>query len=130
MLADHAARVAARRARLGAEARGAGGEAKRQRLLVDDALADEIGQRDFGGRDEAEPRRPDLGKTIGERRCGLAGRSLQKLAAQRPELILLELRQLRCAEHRRVPHENRRVDLGIAMLDRMQVEHELLERSL
>ena len=54
VLADHAARVAPRRSRLGAEADGAGGEAQRQSLLVDDALAHEIGQRHFGGRDEPE----------------------------------------------------------------------------
>ena len=52
MLADHAARVLARRAGLGAEARRPGGYAHRQLRLVDDLLAHEIGQRHFGGGDE------------------------------------------------------------------------------
>src|ERR1700722_13622098 len=47
VLADHAAGVLPRRARLGAEAERAGGIAQRQTLLVDDALANEVGERDF-----------------------------------------------------------------------------------
>ncbi len=43
MLPDHAARVFARRAGFGAEARRAGGEAQRQLRFVDDGFADEIG---------------------------------------------------------------------------------------
>jgi len=54
VLADDAARVAAGRARLRAEARRRRGEAQRQLVLVEDLLADEIGQRNFGGRDELE----------------------------------------------------------------------------
>ena len=56
MLADHAARVLAGRAGLGAEARRPGGYAHGQLRLVDDLLAHEIGQRDFGGGDEPEVR--------------------------------------------------------------------------
>ena len=59
VLADHAAGVAAGRARLGAEARRAGGDAHRQLLFVEDELADEIGQRHFGGGDE-----PEIGRRI------------------------------------------------------------------
>ena len=54
VLADHAARVLAGRARFGAEARRAGGDAHRQLRFVDDLLAHEIGQRHFGGGDEPE----------------------------------------------------------------------------
>ena len=54
VLADHAARVLARRSRLGAEAERAGGEAQGQRLFVDDAFAHEVGHRHFRGRDEPE----------------------------------------------------------------------------
>ena len=52
MLPDHAARVFAGGAGLGAEARRAGGEPHRQLRFVDDGFADEIGQRHFGGGDE------------------------------------------------------------------------------
>ena len=60
VLADHAARVLAGRARFGAEARRAGGEPHRELVgFIDDGFADEIGQRDFGGGDEpaADPLR-------------------------------------------------------------------------
>ena len=52
VLADHAARVLARRPRLGAKGQGPRREAQRQGLFVDDALAHEIGQRNLGGGDE------------------------------------------------------------------------------
>src|SRR6266403_1429780 len=42
----------------------------------------------------------------------------------------LELRQLRGADHAIPPHQKRRTDLGIAILARMQIEHELDQRSL
>ena len=54
MLADHAAGVAPRRARFGAKARRQRGQPHRQFFFVDDGFADEIGQRDFGGGNEAE----------------------------------------------------------------------------
>ena len=54
MLADHAARVFAGGACLGAEARRAGGDADGKLGLVGDVLAHEIGERDFGGGDEPE----------------------------------------------------------------------------
>ena len=57
MHADHAARVFAGRPGFGAEARRAGGEADGQLRLVEDLLADEIGERDFGGGDEPVDRR-------------------------------------------------------------------------
>ncbi len=36
---------------------------------------------------------------------------------------------MRCAEHRGVAHENRRLDFLIAVLARMQIEHELFESA-
>jgi len=58
VLADHAARVLAGGAGFGAEARRAGGEAQRQLGFVEDRLADEVCQRDFGGGDETEALAP------------------------------------------------------------------------
>jgi len=58
VLADHAARVFSRRARLGAEARRTGGQPHRQLGLVDDGLAHEVRQWHFGGGDEPEARLP------------------------------------------------------------------------
>ena len=52
MLADHAARVFARRPRLGAKARRAGGETEGEFFFVEDFFADEICEGDFGGGDE------------------------------------------------------------------------------
>ena len=50
------------------------------------------------------------------------------MIARRAELVLGELRQLPGAEQRLVAHQKRRADLGIAMLGRVRVEHELAER--
>ncbi len=52
MLADHAARVFARSACLGAEAWSACSDADGKLRLVGDVLAHEIGERHFGGGDE------------------------------------------------------------------------------
>ena len=52
MLADHAARIFAGGAGLGAKARRAGGVAQRQLCFVEDGFADQIRQRHFGGRNE------------------------------------------------------------------------------
>src|SRR5262245_10274425 len=52
VLADHAARILAGRARLGAKAWRAGGEAHGQRILVEDGFAHQIGQRHLGRGDE------------------------------------------------------------------------------
>ena len=52
VLADHAARVLAGGARFRAEAIGAGGEAHGKLRLVENGFADEVCERDFGGRDE------------------------------------------------------------------------------
>ena len=105
MLADHAARVAARRAGLSAKARCSSRHPYGQLVFVGDVLAHEIGQRDFGRRDEP-------------------------VSLARWKLILLELRKLCRAEHGVVPDEQRRVHFRIAVLGRVQVEHELGERPL
>ncbi len=55
VLADHAARILARGARLGAKTRSAGREAQRQRGLIHDGFAHEIRQRHFGGGDQPKP---------------------------------------------------------------------------
>ena len=54
MLADHAARILAGGARLGAKARRAGGDAQGQLFFVEDFFADEICEGHFGGGDEPE----------------------------------------------------------------------------
>ena len=79
MLADHAARVLARGAGLGAEARRPGGDAHRQLRLVDDVLAHEIGERHFGGGDEPEIR------SLGETACVMAIR-LSRLTSVRASI--------------------------------------------
>ena len=73
MLADHAARVLARGAGLGAEARRPGGDAHRQLRLVDDLLAHEIGERHFGGGDE-----PEI-CSLGETACVMGGIQFEPL---------------------------------------------------
>jgi hypothetical protein len=50
--------------------------------------------------------------------------------AARGELVVVEFRQLRGAEHDLVAHEQRRIDLGIAMFVHMQIEHELADGAL
>ncbi len=55
--------------------------------------------------------------------------SLSGISTRHLVLILLELRQLRRAEHRLVADQNRRLDLDIAVLDRVEVQHELRQRA-
>jgi hypothetical protein len=59
--------------------------------------------------------------------------TLKALAAlseetHRCELILRKFRQLRRPEHRLVAHQQRRRDLRVAVLGRVEVEHELTQR--
>ena len=56
VLAQHPPRIPPRRARLGTEAGGQGGVAQRQVVFGEDAVADEVCQRNFGGGDEPEIR--------------------------------------------------------------------------
>ncbi len=46
------------------------------------------------------------------------------------KLIVSELRQLACAKHHFVAHQQRRIDFGIAMLIGVEIEHELPDRAL
>ncbi len=148
MLADHAARVSARRTGLGAEARGVGGEAQRQRVLGEDLFAHEIGERDFGRWDEPKifaRRRPIQQFVQKLRRLDLACAFLELfvkpierlvqeiLAAQvsrRGELIVQELRQLARAEHCGILDQDRGVHLRVAVLTCVQIEHELRQCAL
>ena len=54
VLADHAARVLAVAAGLGAEARRMRGQPDRQRSQRQDLVAHRVGQRDLGGRDQVQ----------------------------------------------------------------------------
>ena len=119
MLADHAAGIAASRARFGAEAWRQRGQPHRQFFFIDDRFADEIGQRDFGGGNETETF--GLQSFIGRR---------EQLSFDGPELVVLEFRQLARAEHHIVAHQQWRIDLGVTMLTGMEVEHELSDRTL
>ena len=112
VLADHAARVAPGGAGFGAEARRERGEAQRQLVLGEDLLAHEVGERHFGRRDQ--PKRASL-KRLRDRIARLAFERCQRDrtrssadAGEGPELIVLEFRQLRRAEHRVVAHQQRR----------------------
>ena len=132
MLADHAARVASGGAGLGAEARRERGEAQRQLLLGEDLLAHEIGERHLGGRDHAVAGVLDH---LADGIARLAFEScsddlLERVAGEGPELVVLEFRQLRRAEHGLVAHQQRRVHFRVAVLVGVQVDHELAERPL
>ena len=54
MLTDHPARIAAGRTRLAAEARRMGDELQGQLLGIENLAGDDVGQRDFRGRDQIE----------------------------------------------------------------------------
>ena len=112
VLADHAARVLAVASRLGAEARRVRGQADGQRLRGQDRVAHRVGQRDLGGRDQVEP-------------LVAFGAALD-----RREHLLLELRQLRGPDQRLGVHDVGRVALGVAVLARVGVEHELRQRAM
>src|SRR5271168_1672860 len=117
MLPDHATGVAPGSTRLGAEARRQRREPHRQFLVVDDGFANEIGERYFGGGDETEPPASQVFYS-----GGIAG-GREQFALDGPELILFEFRQLPRAEHDVVTYEQRRIDFGIAVLRRVQIEH-------
>ena len=128
MLADHAAGVFPRRARLRAETGRERGEPHRQGVFVEHGFAREIRQRNFRCGDEPEIVRgfdfPDLTALLQEV-DDLSGRP-----GGGRKLIFGKLRQLRRTEHRVVAHQQRRIDLGIPVLACMQIEHELSERTL
>ncbi len=113
VLADHAARVLAVAPRLRAEARRVRGEPDRQRLRVEDLAADRVRERDLGGRDQVERLRLALLPALPHR-----------------EHVGLELRQLRRADERLGVDDVGRVALDVAVLARLDVEHELRERAV
>ena len=94
MLPDHAAGIAPRSARFGAEAWRQRRQPHRQFFFVDDGFSDEVGQRDFGGGNETE--------TLGLQ--SFVGRHKQ-FALDGPELVVLKFRQLARAEHHVVAHQ-------------------------
>jgi hypothetical protein len=93
VLADHAAHVLAVTAGLGAEAGRVRGQPHRQRRVLDDFVAHEIGQRNLGSRDQVTPRLADRGA----------------------EQVLLELRQVAGAEQAFGIHDQRHVALGVSV---------------
>ena len=107
VLAEHAASVLAVGTGLRAKTRRVRGQLDRQPVGLDDRLAHEVGQRHLGGRDQEIP----------------------AVACDR-EQIFLELRQLARAEQRVLVDEIRHVSLGVAVLLRMHVEHELDQRAV
>ena len=52
-------------------------------------------------------------------------RRKKKLVLFQPVHIGLELGQLRCANHAFAPHQKGRADLDVAVLPRMQIDHEI-----
>jgi hypothetical protein len=84
VLADHAPRIFAGCARLGAKARCEGGEAEWQRGLINDGFAHEVCEGDFGRGDEAQSVTYLLN-------IGIAA-TCQDLATDRPKLIFFEFR--------------------------------------
>ena len=107
MLANHAARVLAVRPRLGAKARRVRRQAHRQLRSFDDGVAHEIRQRDLGRRNEAE----------------------LVLAFER-EQVRGELWQLAGTEQRRIVDEVGNVSFGVAMLARVQIQHQLRDCAM
>ncbi len=104
MLADHAAHVAATGTGFGTEARGMADQLERQRLGRGNFVAHDVGHRHFGSRDQVE-------------RIGLASQYLEQ--------VFLELGQLAGAEQAGGVDQIRGINLGVAMLCRVRIEHEL-----
>ena len=106
MLPNQPAHVLAVRARLAAETRRVGRVLQRQRVAVQDFVAMKVRQRHFRGRNQEQiPLAGDL------------------------EEVRFELRQLAGRFERRAIDEIRRHDLQVPVLARVQVEHEVGQRS-
>ena len=84
-------------------------EFERQLIERHDLVAHDVGDRHLRGGNQVE---------------------LAFLPARHGEQVLLELGQLPGAAHARRIHQVRRIDLGVAMLARMHVEHELGKRTV
>jgi len=109
VLADHAAGVLAVAARLRAKAGRVGDELERQGIAGKNLAAHHVGHRNFGGGDQVE---------------------LAAVTARHHEQVFLELGQLAGAKHAFGIDQVGRVDLGVAVLGRMQIEHELRQRAM
>ncbi len=119
VLADDAARVFARRASLGAEARRVGGERDGQPRFVENLVAIEIGDGNLGGGDE-----PVV--AVFE----LAARNGLGVGIGAAEKIFGKLGQLAGAEERLGVDHERRQHFLVAVLLGVHVEHEADERAL
>ena len=107
VLADHAARVLAVGPRLAPETRGLRGVAQRQLVGVEDLAGDHVGHRHLGGRDQVTRRIVGGG-----------------------EGVFAELRQLAGTGHRLRVDKVRQVELGVAVLAGVHVQHELRQRAV
>ena len=90
--------------------------------FVENFTTDIIGQRHFGGGDQAI--------TVvaqGRDHIGIAAIA-QQFAAHRPELFHLEFRHLPGAEKGAFTGKDRRLHLGIAEMIRMKIKHEIAQR--
>src|SRR5690606_2480522 len=127
VLADEAAGVFPRRARFAAKTGGEGGQPDWLREIVDDLLAHRIGQADLGSGDEPAVTRGinpiDNPYCVTECLVLQDGNLLEGFSIYffiwptnfRLEKVLGELRQLPRAEHRLVPHEQRRRAFAVAI---------------
>ena len=106
MLANHAARVLAITAGLGAEAGAVADEFQRQIFRLHNRIAHKVGNRIFGGGDQI------------------------KIAPFNLEQIFLELGKAGHAVSGFRPNHVRHIDFGVAVLQRMRVEHELCKRPM
>ncbi len=106
VLAQHAAGVLAIRAGLAAKARGVRDELHGQRIGIEDAIGGEIGERHLRG-----------------------GQQVVVLAVE-VEQIGAELGQLTRADQGLGVHQHGRIGLQVAVLARVQIDHELGERAV
>src|SRR2546430_308911 len=105
MHAQQTARILAGGPRFAPEARGVGGVAERQLGAVEDLVAMQVGERNFGRGDEEQ----------------IVGRGLVR--------FVFELGDLAGALHRLALHDERRLDFDVAVLSSVQIEHEVDRKS-
>ena len=112
VLANQTAHVFTVCARFGAETWGMGGQLQRQIAACHDTVGNGVGQRHFGGRNQIL------------RFFALVA------AAGNMEQIFCKFRQLACALQGGVVHDVGRVMLGVAVFQRVRIEHELRQRAV
>jgi hypothetical protein len=117
VLADHAARVAPGAAGLGPEARRVRGELDGQLGLGHDLVAHKVGQRHFAGRDQVQ-------------RGVVSGGFALLPALLGGEQVALKLGQLAGAAQRVGVDDVGHIALGVAVLLRLHVQHELRQRAV